>query len=93
MRLQKLSLWGNGKAIECWQIHICLSIFNNLKTTSRLGHLVSHKYTRNINKWSNLAKQREEVKLNQWDFDTWTNCEGNLNSNKKWEIQNWLNLS
>ena len=39
MRLQKLSPLGNGKAMECWQIHICLSIFSNLKTTSRLGHL------------------------------------------------------
>jgi len=56
MRLQKLSLWGNGKAMECWQIHICLRTFSNPKTTSRLGHLVTHKHTRNINKMIKPSK-------------------------------------
>jgi len=58
MRLQKLSPWGNGKAMECWQIQICLNIFSNLKTTSRLGHLVTHNYTWNINKMIKLSKTK-----------------------------------
>ena len=31
-------------------------LLSNLKTTSRLGHLVTHKYTRNINKMIKLSK-------------------------------------
>ncbi len=58
MWLQKLSSGGSGKSKECRQIHICLSIFSNLKTTSRLGYLVLHKYTWNIDKFINLSQRK-----------------------------------
>ncbi len=52
--LQKLSPYGSGKVTECEQIRICLSISNNLKTMSRLGHF---RITQNILK----CKQNDQT--------------------------------
>jgi len=56
--VQKLSPWGSGKATECKLIHICLIGFNNLESSSRLGHLLLDKNIWNINKMINLIQRK-----------------------------------